>query len=92
MLYWAKKKRMEDIQQQLAALRQRIARVDRKYANAAAPSAAARSAPDGKFIEELLSGEVVHHAFRPALRNRASLGIAPPPRQRLHFRSRRAAR
>src|ERR1019366_8392192 len=58
MLYWAKKKRMEDIQQQLAALRQRIARVDRKYANPSAPPRPPLR-PDGQFIEELLSGEVV---------------------------------
>src|ERR1035438_10932318 len=49
---------MEDIQQQLAALRQRIARVDRKYANAAPPPRPPLR-PDAKFIEELLSGEVV---------------------------------
>src|ERR1039457_3307454 len=49
---------MEDIQQQLAALRQRIARVDRKYANAA-PAPRPPLRPDGQFIEELLSGEVV---------------------------------
>ena len=45
MLYWAKKKRMEDIQQQLAALRQRIARVDRKYANAPPAPPRSRTAP-----------------------------------------------
>src|SRR5262249_55846993 len=35
MLYWAKKKRtgMEDIQQQLAALRKHMARINRKYAD-----------------------------------------------------------
>src|ERR1035438_193500 len=49
---------MEDIQQQLAALRQRIARVDRKYANAAPPPRPPLR-PDAKFIEELLSGEIV---------------------------------
>src|SRR5664279_5119048 len=62
MLYWAKKKRMEDIQQQLAALRQRIARVNRKYANPAPPPRPPLTnalRPDGQFIEELLSGEVV---------------------------------
>jgi hypothetical protein len=51
---------MEDIQQQLAALRRRVAGIDRKYA-AMAP---ARPAPrderaPGRFIEELMSGEVV---------------------------------
>src|ERR1035437_3014335 len=58
MLYWAKKKRMEDIQQQLAALRQRIARVDHKYANAAPPPPPPLR-PDAQFIAELLTGEVV---------------------------------
>ena len=62
MLYWAKKKRMEDIQQQLAALRQRIARVDRKYANAP-PAPPPPERPDGQFIEELISGEVVTTAL-----------------------------
>jgi hypothetical protein len=49
---------MEDVQQQLAALRQRIARVDRKYASAApAPKPPLR--PNAGFIEELLAGELV---------------------------------
>jgi uncharacterized protein YprB with RNaseH-like and TPR domain len=55
---------MEDIQQQLAALRQRIARVDRKWANG--PPAAPPRPPDrisGEFIDELLSGEVVRTEF-----------------------------
>jgi hypothetical protein len=56
---------MEDIQEQLAELRRRIARIDRKYA---APAPAQRPAavpvppPShrcGQFIEELMSGEVV---------------------------------
>ena len=48
---------MEDIQQQLALLRRRIRRIDRKYA-AASP---ARIVPrhSGRFIEELMEGEVV---------------------------------
>jgi uncharacterized protein YprB with RNaseH-like and TPR domain len=56
---------MEDIQQQLAALRQRIARVDRKYANPTPPRPVTHPAerltehPAGQFIQELLSGEVV---------------------------------
>src|SRR4051794_34333479 len=49
---------MEDIQEQLAALRRRIARVDRKYASAPAPPRPPLR-PGGEFIEELLSGEVV---------------------------------
>src|SRR5260370_33108426 len=48
---------MEDIQQQLAALRQRIARVDRRYANLGPPPPPVR--PNVPFIEELISGEVV---------------------------------
>jgi uncharacterized protein YprB with RNaseH-like and TPR domain len=59
---------MEDVQEQLAALRRQIARIDRKYA---APSpATAASAPiktppptPGRFIEDLLSGEVVRTKF-----------------------------
>jgi uncharacterized protein YprB with RNaseH-like and TPR domain len=53
---------MEDVQQQLAALRQRIARVDRKYANAAPPPRPPLR-PDAQFIEELLSGEIVATPF-----------------------------
>ncbi len=49
---------MEDIQEQLAALRRRIARVDRKYANPA-PAPRPPLRPGGEFIEELLSGELV---------------------------------
>src|SRR5260370_28250602 len=49
---------MEDIQQQLAALRQRIARVDRKYANLGPPPPPPLR-PNVPFIEELISGEVV---------------------------------
>ena len=52
---------MEDLQQQLALLRQRVARIDRKYADAAAspPPAPARPPAAGGFIEELISGELV---------------------------------
>uniref|UniRef100_Q01PZ8 YprB ribonuclease H-like domain-containing protein n=1 Tax=Solibacter usitatus (strain Ellin6076) TaxID=234267 RepID=Q01PZ8_SOLUE len=53
---------MEDIQEQLAALRRRIARVDRKYATPA-PPARPPLRPGGEFIEELLSGEVVTTPF-----------------------------
>jgi uncharacterized protein YprB with RNaseH-like and TPR domain len=49
---------VEDLQQQLAILRQRLARIDRKYA--AAPPAAPRATPaEGSSIEQLISGEVV---------------------------------
>ena len=51
---------MEDIQQQLAALRRRVAAIDRKYAGAeAAPPAPRDERPARYFIEELMSGEVV---------------------------------
>jgi len=49
---------MEDIQEQLAALRRRIARVDRKYANPA-PAPRPPLRPGGEIIEQLLTGEVV---------------------------------
>jgi len=51
---------MEDLQQQLAALRRQIARIDRKYAEPA-PAKPAPSNP-GRFIEDLLTGEVVRTA------------------------------
>jgi uncharacterized protein len=54
---------VEDIQQQLAALRQRIARVDRKWANGPPPLQRPPARPDGQFIDELLSGEVVRTSF-----------------------------
>jgi uncharacterized protein len=54
---------MEDIQEQLAALRRRIARIDRKFADAPVPPAATAAPRDQRparyFIEELMTGEVV---------------------------------
>ena len=57
---------MEDIQQQLAALRRRVAGIDRKYAAlesggvpGAVPGAPRDQRPARYFIEELMSGEVV---------------------------------
>lgn len=50
---------MEDLQEQLAALRRQIARIDRKYAEPAAAIAASAKPKPGRFIEELLTGEVV---------------------------------
>jgi len=50
---------MEDIQEQLAALRRRMARVDRKYADGP-PPVVLRPAPAAtEFLHELMSGEVV---------------------------------
>ncbi|MDE3167613.1 MAG: ribonuclease H-like domain-containing protein [Acidobacteriota bacterium] len=51
---------MEDIREQIAALRRRVARIDRKWAQPAPP--VPPRAPDrinGEFIDELLSGAVV---------------------------------
>ncbi|HEY7388188.1 MAG TPA: ribonuclease H-like domain-containing protein [Bryobacteraceae bacterium] len=58
---------MEDVQQQLAALRRRIASIDRKYGRKSARSAANPAVPivprhSGRFVEELLAGEVVRTA------------------------------
>src|SRR6266542_27476 len=57
---------MEDLQEQLALLRRRIARIDRKYADVPAPdgTATARArvrepAPVRYQIEDVVSGEVV---------------------------------
>jgi len=51
---------MEDIQQQLAALRRRVAGIDRKYAGAESATPGPRDErPSRYFIEELMSGEVV---------------------------------
>jgi len=66
---------MEDIQLQLAALRQRIARVDRKWSQAPRPGVSPRpetaspmsprtvTRPGGEFIHELMSGQVVQTPF-----------------------------
>src|SRR5579864_9629965 len=60
---------MEDIQEQLAQLRRRIARIDRKYAapvSAPAPRPTPQPPParaSGQFIEELMSGAVVRTAW-----------------------------
>jgi len=56
---------MEDIQQQLAALRRRIARIDKKWTGDAAEPRPPRPAdlrPARYFIEELMSGEVIRTA------------------------------
>src|ERR1700722_7133280 len=58
---------MEDAQLQLAALRHRIAQIDRKYAGAPAarhlPADRPVPRPTRHVIEELLSGEVVRTAY-----------------------------
>ncbi|PWU04869.1 MAG: hypothetical protein C5B51_15900 [Terriglobia bacterium] len=50
---------MGPIQEQLAALRRRIARIDLKYAGPNAAPLPVRPQRPGRFIEELMSGEVV---------------------------------
>ncbi len=56
---------MEDIQQQLAELRRRISRIDRKYSSDSPAKPPVATEPERKggerrvFIEELMSGEVV---------------------------------
>src|ERR1039457_2401288 len=51
---------MEDLQEQLAALRRRVARVDRRYQGTPAPP---RPKEAAGFIQDLISGEVVRTAF-----------------------------
>ncbi|HLY16868.1 MAG TPA: ribonuclease H-like domain-containing protein [Bryobacteraceae bacterium] len=56
---------MEDIQEQLAVLRRRIARIDRKWTGGEPPAPRPRLQdlrPARYFVEELMSGEVVHTA------------------------------
>src|SRR5579863_992444 len=61
---------MEDIQEQLAQLRRRVASIDRKYASPEAPpvreriplSLGAETRAAAGYIHELMSGEVVHTA------------------------------
>lgn len=59
---------MEDAQLQLAALRHRVAEIDRKYADAPAPTRLLRTdrpapRPARHVIEDLLTGEVVRTAY-----------------------------
>jgi uncharacterized protein YprB with RNaseH-like and TPR domain len=55
-----KAKRLGDLQQQLAMLRRKIARIDRKYAEGkAAQEPPVDTRPSRYFVEEWLSGEVV---------------------------------
>lgn len=68
MLSWQRKgeRAVSDIQDQLAALRRRIARIDRKYANPspspAPPPAPNRLRPARYFVEEWLNGEEIETA------------------------------
>src|SRR5215468_6947330 len=51
---------MEDVQQQLAALRQQLAQMGRKWSKEApAPKSRVPDRTSGEFIDELLSGQVV---------------------------------
>ncbi|MBV9507640.1 MAG: ribonuclease H-like domain-containing protein, partial [Acidobacteriia bacterium] len=49
---------MEEVQEQLARLRRRIAKIDRKYAAAAPAPRPKAPRASGEFIEELMHGEV----------------------------------
>jgi hypothetical protein len=60
---------VEDIQEQLAVLRRRIARIDKKWTGGAGASLSSATSPHPTdlrparyFVEEILSGEVVHTA------------------------------
>jgi len=55
---------VEEIQEQLAELRRRVARIDRKWSGGAAETAPPRKLPPPSrvFIEQLMTGEVVHTA------------------------------
>jgi uncharacterized protein len=62
----AKKKRMLDVEEQLARLRQRVAAIDRKYANdkrRSEPPVVRSAAPARSFIEEWSEGEVAQNEF-----------------------------
>jgi len=54
---------MDDVQLQLAALRRRVAQIDRKYAGATVPARRAARRPARHPIEDLLTGEVVRTAY-----------------------------
>ena len=54
---------MEDVQLQLAALRRRVAQIDRKYAGEAPAARRPVRRPARHPIEELLTGEVVRTAY-----------------------------
>jgi len=54
---------MEDIQDQLAALRRRVARVDRKYTDGVPPPARRERPKSAGYIQDLISGAVVSTPF-----------------------------
>jgi hypothetical protein len=59
-----KAKQMGDLQEQLAILRRKVARIDRKYAEGTqTPAAPADNRPSRYFIEQWMSGEVVETPF-----------------------------
>jgi uncharacterized protein YprB with RNaseH-like and TPR domain len=61
----AKKRRMGNFQEQLAVLRQRIARIDRKYESypVATPPVPALPRPAHRYVEEWLGGEEIETAY-----------------------------
>jgi uncharacterized protein len=59
-----KAKQMGDLQEQLAILRRKVARIDRKYVEGTqTPTAPADNRPSRYFIEQWMSGEVVETPF-----------------------------
>jgi uncharacterized protein YprB with RNaseH-like and TPR domain len=50
---------VSDLEEQLAALRRKVARIDRKYANGPPPPKPSDTRPARYFIEEWMSGEVI---------------------------------
>jgi uncharacterized protein YprB with RNaseH-like and TPR domain len=59
--HWQRKSEVAGLQEQLAALRRKIARIDRKYADG--PPRPADPRPAHYFVDEWLSGEVVETPF-----------------------------
>jgi len=66
VLSWQRKGEMGELQEQLSILRQRIARIDEKYAGFAAPSRPLNPAPTRPLVEDLelvLTGGEVETKF-----------------------------
>jgi uncharacterized protein YprB with RNaseH-like and TPR domain len=59
----AKKRRMSDLREQLAALRERVARINQKYVSEATGSARPASSDCPSFVEEFLSGQQVETEY-----------------------------